>query len=252
MCRHAAFAGAPQPLSALLLDGPHPLARQACDARELLSGAACGDGWGVGWLHGGDVRLVRSATPAWEAQEQMGFAREVRATVAVAAVRNATVPAPPDPAACAPFACEGVLLSLNGYLGGFAALQAAVRARIAPDLVPPPSAIDTEHLLRWLCTLLRDRPMAEALPALVADALALAAAQRAPAQLNLIAADTAGVWATRAGNLPRSNSLYTAERDGTAFVASEPLWPGDWTPVPAGAVLRLASGRVTACAATAR
>lgn len=252
MCRHAAFAGAPQPLSTLLLDGPHPLARQACDARELLSGTACGDGWGVGWLEAGDVRLVRSATPAWEAADQMGFTRDTRASVAVAAVRNATVRAPPDAAACAPFACGGVLLSLNGYLGGFAGMQDAVRARIAPDLRPSAAAIDTEHLLRWLCTLLRDHAMEAALPRLVADALELAARHEAAAQLNLLAADASGVWATRVGNLPRSNSLYTTEHAGAAFVASEPLWPDGWAPVPEGAVLRLAAGRVTPCAATAR
>ena len=49
MCRLAAYAGPPAPLSALLYDPPHSLEHQAYAPRELVSGNVNVDGTGVAW-----------------------------------------------------------------------------------------------------------------------------------------------------------------------------------------------------------
>lgn len=235
MCRHAAAVGPPVPAS-VLIEAPHGLHAQAYQARELLTGSVCADGYGVGW-YDPDVRpepgRYVTPVPIWSDMNAAGFLGLVHSTCIIAAVRNATVAGANTQANCAPYAAGRHLLSLNGWLDRFDDWREQHVDWVAPQRRRQVrGSTDSEWLFQALLTILDERDpepgaLANATKALLANVKAASDELGALAQLNLLVADGTQVVATRWSSQGPQNSLYLLRdgdrHPGSTIIASEPL-----------------------------
>lgn len=248
MCRHAAYVGPGIALSELLSELDHGLVAQAYQARELLTGVVCADGYGVAWYDpdtGKNAARYAYPGPIWSDKHVETMAPYVRSSTVVAAVRNATVAGSNTAANCAPFRHGPLSLSHNGYLEDFGrhwrkdivqGLSDEARGAIAGDT-------DSEHIFALLIDAsLEHENLPSAVQSVCRDILERAAAIGKDVQLNLLASDGEHVVATRAGSKPTQNSLYVLQ-DGEEFpgaivIASEPLYDDpEWEPVATDTLL---------------
>ncbi|WP_248958644.1 ergothioneine biosynthesis protein EgtC [Sphaerisporangium perillae] len=219
MCRHAAWLGAPRPLTSLLDDPGHGLLRQSYAPRHQRCGAVNADGFGIGWYdphHREPVRYRRSV-PIWTDANLPALAGAARSGCLIAAVRSATPGMPLEESATAPFTEGRWLLSHNGRVS-----RDAVRP-LAGDREPE-SACDSA----WLAAAVFARlgagsPLCDAVAAVVVPA----GLDDPGARLNLLVTDGDAVVATA-----WHETLFVHLGEGV-LLASEPVddRPG-WEPVP--------------------
>jgi len=196
------------------------------------------DGFGLGWY---DLAVRpeparwRSPRPAWVHESFRSVAGLVRTTCALAAVRDATPPAPVEETGTPPFTSGPWLFAHNGAVEGFAAPEAnGVRLRrMVSDMRA--AAIEGASDSEVLFALALDRldegaDPGAALASVVADVRAVA-----PARLNMVITDGRRVAATTAGD-----TMYVLEAEGTVVVASEPYDEDTrWRPVPDDSLVRV-------------
>ncbi len=255
MCRHAAYIGPGITVDELVTALPHSLLKQSYQARELLTGSVCADGHGFGWVDPDRDEAGRyaSAAPIWSDPNLRTMAPSIRSGLIIAAVRNATIATANAPEDAAPFQHGAHLWSLNGALEDFKGRwrDGPMRDWIAPEFRNVVQGqTDGEHLFAaWLSRIdSGDGPSAglQALQSLLRDAVRFGDEQGLDVQLNILASDGEHLYATRAGNHPTQNSLYTLQ-DGDDFpdawvVASEPLYDDPaWEPVAADSVIAFAA-----------
>jgi len=256
MCRHAAYTGPPMALRSILADLDHSLYHQAYQARELLTGVVCADGYGVGWYapdQGLDAARYTFPGPIWSDPNLDGFTSMVQAPMLMAAVRNATVAGQNTHDNCAPFASGRHLASLNGFLNDF---DASWRDGLM-DALPPErrraiqGSTDGEAVFQTILAELErhDGPsaLATAVQHVCRDLVQQGQEAGLPVQLNWLVSDGEQVVATRCGSGPSQNSLYVL-RDGEEFpggivLASEPLYDDPaWEPVAPDSVVVATAG----------
>ena len=134
-------------------------------------------------------------------------------------------------AACAPFAGDGWLFSLNGRVAGWPDSVAELAGQLpVTDLLTLDAPVDSALL--W--ALVRYRLRGGATPAAaVATTVADVAAAAPGSRLNLLLVDADRIVATAAGH-----SLWIRRGDGSVVVASEPLDEDPrWRPLPEGVLL---------------
>lgn len=253
MCRHAAYLGPGIAASELLCDLDHSLTHQSYQARELLTGVVCADGYGFGWFDPDRSEAARYAYPGpiWSDPNLASTAPSIRSTLLMAAVRNATVAGSNTHANCAPFQDGPYLFSLNGFLTDYpTAWNEAIDSWLPKKRGNRLKGnTDAEHLFQILLARLEESEggpadLPNAVQGLVRDVLAYAASNGLEAHLNLLVSDGKRLVATRAGTSPTQNSLYLLQ-DGDEFpgahlVASEPLYDDPlWEPVNPDTVLVL-------------
>lgn len=233
MCRHLAYLGPPQALSALLFDAPHALVHQSWAPRDMRGGGTINaDGFGVGWypVEGPPIRY-RRGTPMWSDPSLPALAAATVAGAVLAAARSATVGMPVTEQAAAPFAEGPWLFSHNGVVAGWPDSVAALAARLPTrDLLTLDAP--TDAALLW--ALVRDQlragvPLDKAAAAVVAEVREAAPGSR----LNLLLTDGVRVVATTYGH-----ALSVRAHPGSVLVSSEPLddHPA-WRAVPDGHLL---------------
>ncbi len=234
MCRHLAYLGTPVPLTRLLFDPPHALARQAWAPRDMRGGGTINaDGFGVAWYPpgGGPPVRHRGGHPIWTDASLPALAASTVAGAALAAVRSATVGMPVVATAAAPFAEGPWLFSHNGVVRGWPDTMAGPAGRLpVRDLLTLDAP--TDSALVW--ALIRDRLRAGTpAPAAVGGVVAEVDRAAPGSRLNLLLTDGRQIVATAAGH-----ALSVRAGDGAVLVASEPLDPGPrWRPVPDGHLL---------------
>ncbi len=253
MCRHAAYVGPAVSISTLTHASSHDLVHQSYEARELLTGVVCADGFGVTWYEPStrpEPARYASAMPIWSDRNLSSFGPLVQSECIMAAVRNATVAGTSSEENCAPFTSGRYAFSLNGFLEDFeSSWQPWVIERIAPErqsLVR--GKTDGEFLFQAVLTRVDEGDdLATATQSILREAADHAAAIGKEAQLNILLTDGGRVIATRCGTAGRSNSLYVlADGDdlpGSVVVASEPLMDDSgWKAVDDGSVVVLQAG----------
>jgi glutamine amidotransferase len=236
MCRFVAYLGPPTSLGALLYDPPHGLVRQSWAPRHQHHGTVNADGFGVGWYDHAvrdEPARWRTARPAWAERSFASLAGLVRSTAVLAAVRDATPPAPVEESGTPPFTSGPWLFAHNGRIEGFAgggpahlALRKLVSDARAAGIE---GASDSEVLF----ALALDRLDAGSLPGPALAQVVATAIHVAPARLNLVLTDGHRLAATACGE-----SLFVWEGDDAVLVASEPHDDGPgWRPVPDGSLV---------------
>ncbi|MCK2220200.1 class II glutamine amidotransferase [Actinomadura sp. ATCC 31491] len=254
MCRHAAWLGAPRPLTALIHEPPHGLLRQSYAPRRQRHGTVNADGFGMAWYPAPaqDPVRYRRSIPIWADANLPGLARVAASGCLLAAVRCATTGMPVEESATAPFTEGRWLLSHNGRVARDAVrgladsaesacdsawLAAAVfqrlRATPLPGDAPAPFAGDVPGPLPG------DVPASSlVLGDVLAEVVTAAAAKDPDARLNLLATDGTTLAATAWGD-----TLFHRRRPDGVLVASEPLSddPG-WRPVPDRSLLLAGPG----------
>lgn len=260
MCRFAAYAGPPVPLSALLYDPPHSLERQAYAPREMLTGHVNVDGTGVAWWDdprtGSEpLRYVSERAP-WADPNLPGLSRRLSAGIALAAVRSASPDVPFGPGQVAPFVYGRLAGVHNGWLGRFRdATGRELAARLPDHLYAALDAV-SDSLLVFL-TFVRhverqpDAGPAAALRSATAEILAVCADAGTFATLNVVVADGERVAAVRTSLATEGNNPVYLLQGGTRWpgatvLASERLDddPG-WELVPDDHLVEVTSGGAT-------
>ncbi len=246
MCRHASYIGPSITAAEIVSDLDHSLYHQSYQARELLTGVVCADGYGVAWYDEDHEDAGRYAFggPIWADPNLQTMVPYLRSEVIVAAVRNGTLPSGNQAADAAPFQHGKFVWSLNGMLDGFGEFWrdgplrdwiSASRRQIIKG------GTDGEHLFAAWLSLLDEEPDDAAAGLHAMQRLCRMVNEEARksgfhAQINILASDGERVYATRAGSTPTQNSLYQLH-DGRDFpdawvVASEPLYDDPlWEPV---------------------
>ncbi|MEV6982049.1 ergothioneine biosynthesis protein EgtC [Sphaerisporangium sp. NPDC051017] len=219
MCRHAAWLGAPRPLTSLLQEPSHGLFRQSHAPRMQRCGVVNADGFGMGWYDAGREEPVRyrRSIPIWADANLPGLAAAARSACLVAAVRSASPGMPVEESATAPFAEGRWLLSHNGRVA-----REAVRPLTGGRA--PESLCDSA----WLAAAVFARLGAGAtLGGAVSEVVGLAGLSDPAARLNLLVTDGDMIAATA-----WNETLFLHLGEG-ALLASEPLddRPG-WDVVP--------------------
>jgi glutamine amidotransferase len=249
VCRHVAYLGPPAPLSRLLFDPPHALARQSWAPRDMRGGGTINaDGFGVGWFPGEPgggpaVRYVRDA-PLWADAELPALARVTRSSAVLAAVRSATPGMPVGAGAAAPFTDGRWLFSHNGVVAGWPDAVTGVASRLpVRDLLTLPAPTDAALLWAMVRARLRD---GAGPAAAVAETVAEVAEAAPGSRLNLLLVGAVTAVATAYGHALSVRASPGADPGtgpgadagvggvlGGVLLASEPLdaAPG-WRPVP--------------------
>ncbi len=248
MCRLAAYAGPPAPLSALLYDPPHSLEHQAYAPRELVSGNVNVDGTGVAWwpAHEDEPLVYVSERPPWSEPNLPRLAPRLTGSLQLAVVRSQTEGIPAGVASAHPFAYERWAGAHNGYIEGFD----RVKWRLADSLdetVRLRLEVFSDSLLLFLMVMteLRKDSDADVASAMVAVAQqVMTVCGERSVSLNLVIASGAEVVALRAARGVEPNSLYHLENGdrwpGACLLASEPLDDDSaWTMVAADHLVRM-------------
>lgn len=233
MCRMIAWASnTPEDASTYLAH----LAR-FCERGNLVAGwekHAGGnhpDGWGVAWREGDEIRCVRSGKPA--AADPLLSELRVRTDRFIGHVRFASDPATVHAGNSHPFLAAGVALAHNGTFRGAIGGEADTR-RVSDTLV----------FLERLAERWKDRTqvgLATVLQEMLSDQTLVG--DYSAANLLIAAGDRLFAFRRFRKN-PDYYTLYTAERDGTRIVSSQPLDEGkDWRLLEDGELLDLVSGK---------
>jgi glutamine amidotransferase len=223
VCRHAAWLGAPRPLTALIQEPAHGLLTQSYAPRRQRHGTVNADGFGMGWYDATRAEPIRyrRSIPIWADANLPALAEIARSACLLAAVRCATTGMPVEESATAPFTDGPWLLSHNGRVERDAVRDLADGAESACDSA-------------WLAAAAFQRLRAGlALGEALAEVVTHAGAKDPAARLNLLASDGDRLAATVWGD-----TLFHRPSDDGVLVASEPLddLPG-WQPVPERSLL---------------
>ena len=253
MCRLVAYSGAPLPLHRLLFGGEHSLAHQSWAPRELLSGSVNVDGYGVAWpsRHGEVLRRLARVEPVWHDPDLPGVLEEIRASRALAALRNATPGLPVGPTGLLPLFYGRWALALNGYVPDFRrSHMRALRAPLSEEWYGRLAGSgDAETLFLRVAQSLEGGAEPAAALVELRDAVAERVAAGETAPLTLVLLSPEGVTALHTTLNGAVNSLYLSSRgplapEGT-LLASEPLnAAGAWEAVPPHSVVELREGQV--------
>lgn len=251
MCRIAAYAGPPAPLSALLFDGPHSLEHQAYAPRELLHGALNVDGTGVAWWDGNDSEPIRytTAQPPWGDANLVSLAPRIRSAHQLATVRSATRGLPFGAASVAPFVAGALAGAHNGRINGFrGGVGRDLVARLEPELFARLQAFTDSNVLFLLVAQHASggEPLRTAVATTLSDVRSVLEKHGETATLNLVVGDGTTFVAARHSVGGPANSLYCITDGQATVVASEPHDDrSGWVPVPEGHVIEFTAGTTT-------
>ncbi len=243
-----------------LVEAQNALIRQSEeDARGLVND----DGWGIGYLSGGELHCQREVGPASESEAYRRDAAAAPATLAMAHVRRATV----GGAAVVnthPFRRGRSMLAHNGHVGAFDTVRERILAELRPeDRDAIEGTTDSEHFFQLLLSR-RDRNPGHSKGRILRDAvrdvrrMVREADPEAEVALNvlwsvedeLVGSRLArSLWylerdephrCERCGEFhPDPDTIPDGEAYRSAEVASERISSEEWAEVPEGSVFRL-------------
>jgi len=250
MCRLLGYLGPSIPLECLLYKPEHSLIVQSYQPREMSSGVANADGFGVGWYHSQrdtDPFIYKNTIPIWNDTNLPSLGRYVESECILGYVRSATPGQGVDISNCQPFKHHHLLCIHNGRIENFRqTLYRPIRDRL-DDIVYQliEGSTDSEHIFALLLDEIQANPDAtleRALQTVLLTLDKLAQAEQVAVSANLIVSDGQHLVASRfaTGGTP-APSLYWL-RDDPAFskaviVASEPLFDGSWNRFPEQSVI---------------
>ncbi len=250
MCRLLGYIGSPIQLDRLLYKPEHSLIVQSYQPLEMTAGLLNADGFGLGWYHPNrpdHPYTYRNVLPIWNDANLPSLSRYIESPCMIASVRSATPGLAVNLSNCPPFQHEHLLMVHNGFIENFRhTLYRPMRDRLNDEIYSTiHGTTDSEHLF----ALMRqeqhhhpDRPLADIIRQVLAMVFRLAEG-RITVGANLIVSDGDRLIACRASNCTPVPTLYWL-KDNPIFpnavvIASEPLFPSNWQPVPEQSLLRV-------------
>lgn len=234
MCRWIAYSGPPIYPENLLLLPENSLINQSMSARYSITPTNA-DGCGLGWYgEREEPGVFRDVLPAWNDQNLISIARQVRTSMFFAHVRAATF-GPIQRSNCHPFACGKWLFMHNGQVGGYELIRRVLEAMIAPDYYNVRhGTTDSETIFLLLLT---DGLMEDPLGAFQRTVGRVETVMREhqitdPLRLTAAATDGESIYAVRYASDDRAPTLYIGhsgvdgqadDRGPAVMVLSEPL-----------------------------
>ncbi|MGB0563340.1 MAG: ergothioneine biosynthesis protein EgtC [Spirulinaceae cyanobacterium] len=246
MCRLLAYMGRPIQLDRVLIEPEHSLIVQSYQPRKMQEALLNADGFGLGWYNAdpdAPPHRYRHTLPIWNDVNLPELARYIKSEQILAYVRSATPGLPVDLGNCQPFVHDQMLFSHNGYIENF---RQTLR-RPMRDLLSEASdrwiqgVTDSEYLSALILTYLEDVPLVAALTKALQTVTELAQSPFCKFAATLIISEPERLVACRYANFDNYPTLYwTANAPGypqSVILASEPLFPGSWTPCPPDSIL---------------
>lgn len=239
MCRWVAYRGAPVFLEDFVSRPCQSLVAQSRRSREAKVEVNA-DGFGIGW-YGERERpgLFRDVRPAWNDENLLSIAHQIRSRLFFAHVRASTGTATTR-ANCHPFALEACLFMHNGQIGGWDRLRRRLELEIADDLFAHRSGTtDSEAMFLIAMGLGLARDPAAALEATLGLIEAEMARSRVeePLRVTAVVSDGRDLVAVRYASDGEPPTLYThhCPETGGMLLVSEPLDDvrHGWSAVPA-------------------
>lgn len=132
MCRWIAYSGPPIYPETLLLTPENSLINQSLSARYSITPTNA-DGCGLGWYgERSEPGVFRDVLPAWNDQNLISIARQVKTPLFFAHVRAATF-GPIQRSNCHPFAFDNWMFMHNGQIGGFESIRRELEGLVSPE-----------------------------------------------------------------------------------------------------------------------
>lgn len=246
MCRLLAYLGAPIAAEDLITKPEHSLVVQSYQPRELEVALLNADGFGLGWY--GDTEtdpnphIYRNVLPIWNDGNLADLCRYIRTGSLLANIRSATPGLPLDFSNCQPFRHGSLLFVHNGYIDRFRqTLYRPIRDLIG-DLAYQNiyGLTDSEHIFALVTHVLEEKPelgLRQALEAALVTVIQLANDYGVRACGVIILGDGTQLVAARFDNQAKAPSFYYLQQPQGIVLASEPLFPDSWQPVPQGSSL---------------
>jgi glutamine amidotransferase len=249
MCRLLGYLGRTIPLEYLLYKPEHSLIVQSYQPREMSSGVANADGFGVGWYHpqrDTDPFTYKNILPIWSDINLTSLSRYVESECMLGCVRSATPGQAVDLSNCQPFEYQRLLCIHNGCIKNFRqTLYRPLRDRLGDVAYQSiKGSTDSEHFFALLINELQVNPagkLEQALQTALLTIEELAKSHQVVASANMLVSDGHRLVASRFATGTEAPSLYWL-RDDPAFpeaviVASEPLFDGNWHRFPEQSIL---------------
>ncbi|QZZ19867.1 ergothioneine biosynthesis protein EgtC [Leptothermofonsia sichuanensis E412] len=249
MCRLLGYLGPAVELDRLLTKPEHSLVVQSYQPREMTAGLLNADGFGIGWYHPQKVTApftYKNTQPIWSDVNLPSLTRYIESGCVLANVRSATAGQAVDLSNCQPFQHRLILGIHNGFIANFReTLYRPIRDRLSDRAYQAiGGSTDSEHLFALVIHELEvspGLPLAEALRRALVILDTLAADQAVSFAANLVFSDGQQLVASRFSRRSAVPSLYWLRDDPllpqAVLIASEPLFPGNWTPFPEHSLL---------------
>lgn len=250
MCRLLAYLGQPIPLEDLIFKPEHSLVVQSYQPKELEVALLNADGFGIGWHHANDTTaepfVYRNVLPIWNDANLPYLCRYIQASSFVANIRSATPGLPLDFSNCQPFRKGQLLFVHNGYIDKFRqTIYRPMRELIGDTAYQNIYGLtDSEHIFALITHLLELNPqlaLQHAVEKAVDMIQALATDYSVRVSGVIIIGDGQQLVAARFDNQAKAPSFYLLRQPEGIILASEPLFAGDWEPVPQSHSLTVAT-----------
>jgi ergothioneine biosynthesis protein EgtC len=243
MCRLMGYLGPAISLERLLDKPEHSLVVQSYQPREMTAGLLNADGFGLGWYDRDRPAeppfTYKNTQPIWNDINLLSLGRFVQSGCVLANIRSATPGQAVDLSNCQPFQHQLILGVHNGFVENFRqTLYRPLRDRLSDFAYQSiHGSTDSEHIFALVIDQLEkspDMPLTDVLAAAIATLNQLANSTIG-FSANLILSDGHQLVASRYANRPNP-TLYWLRDDpqfpDAVLIASEPLFPGNWTACP--------------------
>ena len=241
MCRLLAYLGEPIALEDFIIKPEHSLIVQSYQPKELEVALLNADGFGVGWHHPDDATaepfIYRNVLPIWNDANLPHLCRYIRARSFVSNIRSATPGLPLDFSNCQPFRHGQLLFVHNGYIDKFRqTLYRPIRDLIGDIAYQNIYGLtDSEHIFALITHLLEldsQLTLLGALEQALETIQTLANKYDVRVSGTIVLSDGQKLVAARFDNQAKAPSFYWLRQPKGIILASEPLFPGDWEPLP--------------------
>lgn len=249
MCRLLGYLGSPVQLDRLLCKPEHSLIVQSYQPREMTAGLLNADGFGIGWYHAESNTApftYKNTVPIWNDVNLPSLSRYVQSGCVLANVRSATPGLAVDLGNCQPFQHRSILSIHNGYIENFRqTLYRPIRELLSNEVYQLiHGTTDSEHIFALLLHELEsdpNLPLFEGFQRSLQLLCELGKRHQVDFSANLVISDGQQLVASRYASRDPVPTLYWLRDDAlfpeAVLVASEPLFNGNWKPLPDRSIL---------------
>lgn len=246
MCRLLAYLGRSIQLDRILSEPEHSLMVQSYQPRKMQTPTLNADGLGLGWYDDAIAEppyRYRQTIPVWRDVNLPDLLRYIHAPELLACVRSATPDFPVDSGHCQPFAHKQMLFLHDGHIADFRqTLRRAIRDQLslsADQWLQGHTA--AEYLSALILTYGSELPLVAALTKALRTVTTLAQSPFLPFTATMIISQRDRLVACRYANVDNPPTLYwikdAPDFPDSVILASEPLFPGSWTPCSPSSIL---------------